>query len=236
MIQFRNTKFWQNYSEYDKIVDQSSMRSTVDAVIYWRLLNAYKFKNFLEIGIYQGLTTGLFFESSPNASVTGIDPVGRLELFYKNYPEHQDRFTFVNQPSQAVTLTDTYDFILVDGDHDYDPAISDITKCLPHLDTNGILALDDYKSIGVAKAIKDLYNLTTDWVPFLRAEQTEFWHHRSNDQGKFLDSLLTDPISKFIFIQNEFDSYNNCICTAKTLGIFTDQTEYFDLALKHYNI
>ena len=129
-----------------------------------------------------------------------------------------------------------YDFILIDGDHSYKPALDDILKCLPRLTTKGILAIDDYKMPGVASAIQDLYNLKTDWVPFLKSEQTEFWHHRSCDRGNFLDSLFTDPISKFIFVKNINDHQGTVICSAKTLGIFTDQIEFFDLVLKHYNI
>lgn len=236
-MKFQDTHFWRNYNSYDRVVMNSSMRSTVDAVIYWRLLNYFKFNKFLEIGIYQGLTTGLFFESNPIAHVTAIDPTDRLALFYKNYPDYQSQFTFINQPSQQVELGNTmYDFILVDGDHSYKTALDDILKSLPKLTLSGVLAIDDYKLPGVAKAIEYLYNLKTDWVPFLRSEQTEFWHHRSCNRGLFLDSLFTDPISKFIFIKNVVDRDNNTICSAKTLGIFTDQTEYFDMALKHYNI
>lgn len=236
-MRFQDTRFWKNYSDYDRIVLKSSMRSTVDAVIYWRLLNHFKFNKFLEIGIYQGLTTGLIFETSPDADITAIDPVNCLELFYKNYPEYQKQFTFINEESQRVDLgNNMYDFILIDGDHSYKPALDDILKCLPRLTTKGILAIDDYKMPGVASAIQDLYNLKTDWVPFLKSEQTEFWHHRSCDRGNFLDSLFTDPISKFIFVKNINDHQGNVICSAKTLGIFTDQIEFFDLALKHYNI
>lgn len=236
-MRFQDTRFWKNYSDYDRIVLKSSMRSTVDAVIYWRLLNHFKFNKFLEIGIYQGLTTGLIFEASPDANITAIDPVNRLELFYKNYPEYQKQFTFINDVSQRVDLgNNMYDFILIDGDHSYKPALDDILKCLPRLNTNGILAIDDYKMPGVASAIQDLYNLKTDWVPFLKSEQTEFWHHRGCDRGNFLDSLFTDPISKFIFVENINDHQGNVICSAKTLGMFTDQIEFFDLALKHYNI
>ena len=64
MIPLQETRFWKNYSRYNTIVEKSSMRSTLDAIIYWKFLNYYKFKNFLEIGVYQGLTTGLFFESN----------------------------------------------------------------------------------------------------------------------------------------------------------------------------
>ena len=52
----------------------------------------------------------------------------------------------------------------------------------------------------------------------------------------FLDSLFNDPISKFIFIRNETDNNKNKICVAKTVAMLTDQTEYFNMALTHYNI
>lgn len=236
-MRFQDTKFWKNYPQYDRIVLNSSMRSTVDAIIYWRLLSNFKFNNILEIGVYQGLTSGLFFEANPDSYVTAVDPVDRLELFYKNYPEYQSRFKFFNESSQTVDLTSSmYDFILIDGNHDYPQVKDDIEKFLPKLSPHGVLAIDDYKLPGVAKAIQHLYNLETDWVPFLRAEQTEFWHHRGCDRNIFLDSLFTDIISKFIFIENTQDQKNNTICSAKTLDILSDMTEFFDLALKHYNV
>ena len=236
-MRFQDTKFWKNYPQYNRIVFNSSMRSTIDAVIYWRLLSNFKFNNILEIGVYQGLTSGLFLETNSDSYVTAVDPVDRLELFYKNYPEHQSRFKFINESSQTVDLPlSMYDFILIDGDHNYPQVKDDIEKFLPRLLPHGVLAIDDYKLPGVAKAIQHLYNLETDWVPFLRAEQTEFWHHRGCDRNIFLDSLFTDIISKFIFIENTQDQKNNTICSAKTLGILSDMTEFFDLALKHYDV
>ena len=125
---------------------------------------------------------------------------------------------------------------MVDGDHSYETAKQDIFKSVDCLKTTSVLAIDDFKLPAVAQAIQDLYNVTNDWVPFLQSEQTQFWHHRSVDRGNFLDSLITDPISKFIFVENIVDQNSNTICSLKTLGIFTDVTDYFDLALKHYNI
>lgn len=236
-MRFQDTKFWQNYSQYDRVVANSSMRSTVDAIAYWKLLNYFKFTNFLEIGVYQGLTTGLFFESNPDANVVAIDPRNRLELFYKNYPEFQKQFTYINEKSQDVDISNhSYDFILVDGDHSYQSAREDIFKSLECLAPGAVLAIDDFNMSGVAQAIQDLYYLNNGWVPFLQAEQTQFWHHKSCERSEFLDSLLTDPVSKFIFVKNIIDPHNNTICSLKTLGIFTDITEYFNLALQHYNI
>ena len=236
-IKFKDTKFWKTYPMYDCVVKNSSMRSTVDRVILWKLLQQYQFKNFLEIGVYQGLTTGLMFESTPDAVITGVDIKERLGLFYKNYPEYTNQFTFFNQSSQSYDFKNSmYDFILVDGNHHYQEAKTDIFNCLPHLNNTGILAIDDYKMDGVANAIQDLYDLKTEWVPFLRSEQIEYWHHCSCDRGHFLDLLFDDPISNFIFIRNEVDNNKNVICVAKTIAMLTDQLEYFDMALKHYNI
>jgi predicted O-methyltransferase YrrM len=236
-MKFQDTRFWKNYQQYDQVVKNSSTRSTVDAIAYWRLLNSFEFKTFLEIGVNQGLTTGLCFESNNNANVVGVDIVDRLDLFYKNYSEFQNQFTFINQKSQDIELNNQlYDFILVDGDHSYDSARLDIFKSLECLKTTSVLAIDDFKMPGVAQAIQDLYNVNNDWVPFLQADQTQFWHHRSANRGSFLDSLLSDPICNFIFIENIVDHADNTICSLKTLSIFTDITEYFDLALIHYNI
>ena len=108
MTEFYKTKFWQNYSRYDRIVEKSSMRSTVDAVIYWKLLNHYKFKNFLEIGVYQGLTTGLFFESNPDAQVDAVDPVDNLDLFREIYNKFVPQLNFINKDSKEVKYTKHY--------------------------------------------------------------------------------------------------------------------------------
>lgn len=236
MIRLKDTKFWKNYAKYDKIVEQSSMRSTVDGLIYWKLLNYFQFNKFLEIGIYQGLTTGLFFESNPEATVDAVDPVDNLDLFRAHYPEYLDQLNFIRKPFEStdVVFSGKYDFILVDGNHSYEHAMHDINKVLPLMDQTTVLAIDDYQHPGVSKALSELSAQLTDWVPFLRAEQTEFWHHISQDRGEFLDGLLVDPISKFIFIENILDN-KNTICKARTVAALTDQIDLFDQCLQRYN-
>ena len=212
------------------------MRSTVDGLIYWRLLNAFEFKNFLEIGIYQGLTTGLFFESHNDCQITAIDPKYNLDLLYKLYPEAKQQLTFINKKSREVMLENKFDFILIDGNHSYKEAWHDISQCLPLLKEDSVLAIDDYKMPGVAQAINKLYNTNQGLVPFMRAEQTEFWHHAGCNREDFIDSMFTDPICKFILLHNEVDYLDNTVLTAKTVHMLTDHPEYFDLALRQYNI
>ena len=50
----RQSIFWKNYNLYEKIVKQCSMRYTVDAYIYFAILQKYNFKNILEIGFIKG--------------------------------------------------------------------------------------------------------------------------------------------------------------------------------------
>ena len=238
-MKFRNTVFWKTYPEYEKIVANSSMRATVDAILLWRLIQHFKFKKFLEIGIYQGLTTGLFLEASGDGTVVGIDPASKLDLFYKNYADSQHRFTLIQEKSQNVDLSGEYDFILLDSDHyvDYEFMKYDLDQTLPLLNKSGILAINcSLEASDPLKLIDELYTSKTDWVPFMRLEQLMLCHHVSSDRSEFLDSVFRDPISKFIFLHNEKNKHNDIVLMCKTLGIFTDFTEFFDLALERYDI
>jgi hypothetical protein len=240
-MRFQDTRFWKNYHQYDKMVEDSSCRCTVDAVIYWKLLKYFQFNQAIEIGTYQGLTSGLILESNPNCKLIGVDPLDLLDIFRKNYPEYQDRFTFLNIKSQDLELTNQeFDFVLVDSRWEYESIRTDIEILLPRLKKSGVIAFSMYKrentSADVLRALKELPNQSNEWVPFLRTPQTEFWHHPSCDRGDFLDSLFTDPISKFILIDNQVDEFGNTVCVAKSIRMFTDYPAYFDLALKHYNI
>lgn len=233
MNKFRQTLFWNNYKKFDKVSGDSSMRCTVDAIIYWKLFKEYNFSNILEVGVYQGLTTGLMLESSTNIkSYTGIDPELKLDLFNKIWQDYLGTTKFYNMCSGEFTPPTTYDFILIDGDHSYEQALSDLLMANTVLESNGVLAIDDYNLPEVAKAIAE-FKKHTALVPFLQAEQTEFWHFPSNNRSDFLDNLLQDTINNFIFVYNIND---NQILKAKTLHVFTNELDLFDQVLKLYDI
>ena len=101
-MKFKDTIFWNHYTDYQAVVKESRMRSTVDALVLWKLCQFYKFNNILEIGVHQGLTTGLLLEANPEAKVTGIDPIEKLELLHKHYQKEIKRFTFVRNRSQIL--------------------------------------------------------------------------------------------------------------------------------------
>lgn len=238
-MKFRTSIFWKTYPEYEKIVENSSMRSTVDAILLWRLIEHFKFKKFLEIGIYQGLTTGLFLEASVNGTVVGIDPAPKLDLLYKNHIGSRDRFKLIQEKSQNVDFSGQYDFILLDSDHYFDYTLMkyDLDRTLPLLEETGVLAINcSLEPTAPKKIIEDLYTENTNWIPFMRLEQLMLCHHVKSDRSLFLDSLLYDNISKFIFLHNVKNEHDNMILTCKTLGIFADLPEFFDLALERYDL
>lgn len=233
-MRFRDTIFWKNYDSYDKIVGGSSMRCVVDAVVYWKLLKEFKFKKFLEIGVYQGLTSGLMLESNESGTLLGIDPMLRLSNFNSFYPESvKQRSTFIEGLSQNIDVSGTYDFILIDGDHSVDGALEDMLKFVPLLEEHGVLAIDDFDKFGLPEVVPRLIDLGL--VPFLQAEQTEFWHYPSINRSKFLDGLLTDSIGNFIFIYN-IDRFGNTVLKVHTIKLLTDHINFFDKALQIYNV
>jgi hypothetical protein len=233
MSKFRNTLFWKNYKKFDKVVGNSSMRSPIDALIYWELFKEYNFSNILEIGVYQGLTAGLMLESSSLLeSYTGIDTNLRLDLFNEIWTNYLTNTKFYEQSSQEFNYSKTYDFILIDGDHSYNGALTDLMKTSKLLSKNGVLAIDDYSMPEVAIAVSE-FKKHTELVPFLQTEQTEFWHYPNIDRSKFLDGLLINKINNFIFLYN-ID--NNQILKAKTSMIFTDQIDFTNQVLEFYDI
>lgn len=231
-MKFRQTKFWQNYEKFDKIVGNSSMRCTIDAVIYWKLFQHFTFNKILEIGVYQGLTSGLMLENS-NATLIGVDHYLKLDVFNSVYEDFADRATFISSKSQNFSTTETFDFILIDGDHAVDAAYQDLLKFTPLLSQTGILAIDDYNEVLVPKTVHKLRSLGL--VPLIQAEQTEFWHYPDQDRSEFLDNLLIDKISQFILLHN-INLHNCTVLKAKTVKAFTDNIQLFDKVLELYDV
>lgn len=236
-MRFRETTFWKHYLEYQAIVNQSRMRSTVDAVILWQLCCYFQFNSFLEIGIHEGLTTGLLLESNPKATLTGIDPFPKLELLHKNYSNSMHRINLVIDRSQNTKLSQDFDFALIDGDKSYHGMISDVVKTIQHLSPQGVLAISYNRTLEDPKQVEqELLESGLGWVPFLQSEQIMYWHREQDDRRDFLDSLFSSPISNFVYIRNEPCTLGPTVVMAKTVAMLTDHVDYFDMALKQYNI
>lgn len=236
-MKFRETVFWKHYLEYQAVIKESRMRSTVDAVLLWKVCQYYQFKSLLEIGVHQGLTLGLLLQANPGATVTGIDPRPQLELLHQHYQNDLPRVNIVVDCSQNVAFDKSFDFVLIDGDKSYHGMMSDVVKSTQHLSSQGVLAISYNRSLQDPKQVEiDLLGSGQGWVPFLQSEQIMYWHREHNDRSNFLDSLFDDPISEFIFVRNEPCELGPTVVMAKTVAMLTNHVNYFDMALQHYDI
>jgi hypothetical protein len=211
------------------------MRSTVDGYVYYKLITEFNFKNFLEIGFFEGQTAGLLAEvSATDAHVTCIDPVPNMDIFNQTMCDQFEKISLLQIPSQQFDFSQVYDFIIVDGDKSYDMVSQDISNSLKSIDPAGLLLINEYQKYDVIQAIHDCID-STDWMPMIRTNQSMIFHHRSQDRSEFLDYKISNIANNFINFVN-IHINGHVVLDIQTLPIFTDHPEYFDLALKHYNI
>jgi predicted O-methyltransferase YrrM len=234
-MKYQDTSFWKNYSQFTKIVNGCTMRSTVDGYVYYKLITEFNFKNFLEIGFFEGQTAGLLAElSTTDAKITCIDPNPNTDIFNQTMSDQLEKITLLQIPSQQFNFSQVYDFIIVDGDKSYNMVSQDISNSLKSIDPAGLLLINEYQQHDVVQALHDCID-GTDWVPIIRTNQSLIFHHCSQDRSDFLDYKISDIANNFINFVN-IDINGHVVLDIQTLPIFTDFPEYFDLALKQYSI
>ena len=134
---------------------------------------------FVEIGVHVAKSANLILQSCGSliSEYVGIDPYmadghySRTEkagtgkyinvlIRMREYPQ----FRLIREKSNfAVQIfpDNHFDFIYIDGNHEYEYVRSDITLYLPKLKTTGILAGHDYsrtsKKPGVIKAVHEIF-------------------------------------------------------------------------------
>ena len=199
---------------------------------------------YLEIGTASNLTNSMIWNSlnvKENIILDNLECPGTAESLVGNLSFKQNTVLIVGDSTQDSVkekvnwLGYKYNLMLIDGNHDYDFVISDIKNVMPVISNSSILAVDDYKMSDVNDALITFRKLYPDWVPFLEAEQTQFWHHISDSRASFLDNLLIDNISKFILIENYVNEFGNTVCKAKTVSALTDELDLFHQCLLRYN-
>ena len=116
-------------------------------------------KKVLEIGSGWGISSSAMLSCLPDMHLTTIDPRDDLKEFDARTNAYKNRITKMNGRSGdnplnpkyhsknfkiLEKLTDKFDFIYIDGSHDYKDVLYDLTQSLKLINTGGILALDDY--------------------------------------------------------------------------------------------
>lgn len=135
--------------------------------MWWMLLNEYRPKVCLEIGVYRGQVISLWAliarELSFPCEVHGVSPFSRLGDSVSNYREDIDYLsdtldTFSHFSLKLPILTKAlstdsaavahiasrkWDLIYIDGSHEYEVVLKDYRLCLESLNSGGILVVDD---------------------------------------------------------------------------------------------
>jgi predicted O-methyltransferase YrrM len=141
----------------------------------------FKPKKVLEIGSGWGISGSTMLSCLPEMHLTTIDPRDDLKEFEARTKIYKDRITKINGRSGEnplnpkyhsknfkilEKLTDKFDFIYIDGSHDYKDVLYDLTQSLKLINNGGLIALDDYfhkdnfgGSYGVNKAVAEVCKL-----------------------------------------------------------------------------
>lgn len=132
-----------------------------------------KDKICLEIGSFYGKTTVCIAEVAKQIHAVDTfraEPCGQkqawifttLDKFKSNIVGWENIITHIGESKNIVpNLNIEFDFIFIDGMHDYESVKKDIEICLPKLKDDGIIAFHDYNSKlfkGVNKAVDKVCN------------------------------------------------------------------------------
>lgn len=124
--------------------------------------------NCLEIGSWEGRSACFLMEELPDSRLTCIDTFkGSIEhvnedtenvykRFMKNTEPYKDRITVIQSDSFSALkkLEDRYDYIFIDGSHEYNDVVYDALLAWKLVKPGGVFIFDDFGVFpGVNKAI-----------------------------------------------------------------------------------
>ena len=212
-------------------------RERVDMFLLWKTIEYFRPKKMLEIGFFAGQSAGIMLESAgPDADLTAVDiNMSRQDVFLKLFSA--SNIKFINTDSMLLDLNhdEKFDFISIDGNHDYKYVLNDLIKCLPCMHKDTILHMDDYPFPGVEKVICDHLLGQHDFVPFMFGDQSMFFHHISHSADEFIDSWIQDKSSNFIYFKNTV-KFEFLQLRAKLSNIFVDHPNMFRQSLEFYQL
>lgn len=135
--------------------------------MWWLLLQEFKPRNCLEIGVYRGQIISLWaliaLDLGYSCEIHGISPFSNIGDDVSIYPENIDylqdternfnifrlpkptliKSLSTSQIAQHHISNNKWDLIYIDGSHDFDIILQDYNICKNNLNTKGILVLDD---------------------------------------------------------------------------------------------
>jgi predicted O-methyltransferase YrrM len=121
-------------------------------------------KRILETGFNCGHSTTIMLTGCPNASVTTFDLCDRSysSEAFDVISDHFDDVRLIKGDSKETLPTHMterdvlFDFVLVDGGHDYETAKSDLSAIIDKISVGGLILIDDLNLKGVKKAVNEV--------------------------------------------------------------------------------
>lgn len=114
-------------------------------------------KSALEIGTFRGATAACMLEVTPTLT---IDVEDQLSPLFRE--KHADRFILGDSRTHDFGAI-TFDFIYIDGHHDYEHVVSEFAHLLPHMTKDCIIVFHDtvlFKEVGRAVDLLPIRKLT----------------------------------------------------------------------------
>jgi hypothetical protein len=167
----------------------ATMRAADGVLLFWAILEYCKPQRAVEVGFEAGQTFSILVDA-------GVPDLTSVEIKYDNkaafdklYPE-QSHITFMEGDSRNAEYSGIYDFVHIDGNHNYEYVLADLTKLIKHVDKNSIIVMDDFLLPGVLQVIDEQLLGQNEFVPFMVDGQSAYFHHETHDISEFLDDVL----------------------------------------------
>lgn len=216
-------------------------RDNNDMLQIWRVCEYFQFKSFLEIGFSAGQTFGLFLDSvkSDDTRYVAVDNDFQrnqtiFEDIFSNHPKRKN-IQFLPIDSRDLSLTGKFDFIHIDGNHNYEFVSNDFHKCLPLMHEKTILSMDDTLDDGVNRVIQEHLLGQHDFIPFLAGNKQILFCHRSNVPSDFLNQGLRVGLEDFV-VFNDWNYNEFHIVKMHVPNFIEENFSIFYQALQTYNI
>ena len=184
------------------------MQSILDSILIHLICGALQPVNILEIGFKKGYSLGLILESldgSAHLTTVDIEHGSALKEFVDLYKEEliTRDLKFITKDSRyLLDVKESYNFIHVDGNHDYEFVKSDIEYALRNISIDGIIAIDDSQRPEVQRAIEETI-MKSDYRVFLKGFSQTFWTHRAHNPSRLIpkDPNIVCYLSEYLGVQ-----------------------------------
>lgn len=184
------------------------MQSILDSTLIHLICGALQPTNILEIGFKKGYSLGLILEALKGpAYLTTVDILHGtfLQDFVALYQEElkDKNLSFITKDSRdLIDAKEPYDFMHIDGNHNYEFVRSDLQYALRNIHIGGVIAVDDSQRYEISQAIKEIL-IPSDYRLFLKGFSQTFWAHHTHNPTRLIpkDPAIVCYLTEFLDVQ-----------------------------------